>query len=106
MDICSHLPGPPRRLNVPGRWRETRKRSGWSCGLASTLESASAAADDLSGLAVHLTARIMAESAPNSILTSRTVNDLAVGSGLDFTFLGHREMKGIPEGCDIYELAS
>lgn len=63
-------------------------------------------ADDLSGLAVHLTARIMAEAAPNSILTSRTVKDLAVGSGLDFTFLGHREMKGIPEGCDIYELTS
>ena len=63
-------------------------------------------ADDLSGLAVHLTARIMAEAAPNSILTSRTVKDLAVGSGLDFTFLGHREIKGIPEGCDIYELTS
>ena len=48
----------------------------------------------------------MAEAAPNSILTSRTVKDLAVGSGLDFTFLGRREMKGIPEGCELYALAS
>ncbi|UCI33241.1 adenylate/guanylate cyclase domain-containing protein [Mesorhizobium sp. B4-1-4] len=61
--------------------------------------------DDLSGLAVHLTARIMAEAAPNAILASRTVKDLAVGSGLDFTLLGHREMKGIPEGWELYALA-
>ena len=62
--------------------------------------------EDLSGLAVHLTARIMAESVPSSILASRTVKDLAVGSGLNFTLVGHREMKGIPEGWEIYALAS
>lgn len=62
--------------------------------------------DDLSGLAVHLAARIMAESAPGSILTSRTVKDLAVGSGLNFISVGHREMKGIPESWELYALAS
>jgi pimeloyl-ACP methyl ester carboxylesterase len=62
--------------------------------------------DDLSGLAVHLAARIMAESTAGSILTSRTVKDLAVGSGMSFTFVGRREMKGIPESWDIYALAS
>jgi class 3 adenylate cyclase len=62
--------------------------------------------DDLSGLAVHLAARIMAEALPGSILASRTVKDLTVGSGLNFTFVGCREMKGIPESWEIYELAS
>ncbi|WP_457153847.1 adenylate/guanylate cyclase domain-containing protein, partial [Mesorhizobium sp. P5_C1] len=62
--------------------------------------------DDLSGLAVHLVARIMAESSPGSILASSTVKDLAVGSGLNFTFAGRREMKGIPEGWELYALAS
>lgn len=61
--------------------------------------------DDLSGLAVHLAARIMAESTPGAIFTSRTVKDLAVGSGLSFTFVGRRELKGIPESWKIYELA-
>ena len=62
--------------------------------------------DDLSGLAVHLAARIMAESSPGSIFTSRTVKDLAVGSGLNFTLVGRRKMKGIPEGWELYALAS
>ena len=48
----------------------------------------------------------MAESVPDSIFISRTVKDLAVGSGLNFTFIGRREMKGIPESWELYALAS
>jgi pimeloyl-ACP methyl ester carboxylesterase len=61
---------------------------------------------DLSGLAVHLAARIMAESDPGTILVSRTVKDLAVGSGLTFRSVGRRKMKGIPDSWEIYALAS
>ena len=43
---------------------------------------------------------------PGSILASRTVKDLAVGSGLNFISVGHREMKGIPESWELYALAS
>jgi pimeloyl-ACP methyl ester carboxylesterase len=60
---------------------------------------------DLSGMAVHLAARIMAESEPGAILVSRTVKDLAVGSGLSFRSVGSREMKGIPDSWEIYALA-
>lgn len=60
--------------------------------------------NDVSGLAVHLTARIMAEATPGAILVSRTVRDLAVGSGLTFASLGQRELKGIPEAWDIYAI--
>ena len=48
----------------------------------------------------------MAESVPGSIFASRTVKDLAVGSGLNFTFVGCREMKGIPESWELYALAN
>ncbi len=62
--------------------------------------------DDLHGLAVHLAARIMSEATPGSIFASRTVKDLAVGSGLKFSPVGFREMKGIPETWELYSLAS
>jgi class 3 adenylate cyclase len=60
----------------------------------------------LSGMAVHLTARIMAESVPGSIFASRTVKDLTVGSGLNFSLVGRPEMKGISENWELYQLAS
>ncbi len=37
--------------------------------------------DDVTGIAVHLAARVMAEADPGEILVSRTVRDLVVGSG-------------------------
>jgi len=61
--------------------------------------------EDLSGLAVHLAARIAAEATPGATHVSRTVKDLAVGSGQSFTFVGHKTMKGIPDSWEIYVLA-
>jgi hypothetical protein len=48
----------------------------------------------------------MAESLPGAIFTSRTVKDLAIGSGVNFTFVGRRELKGIAEIWELYALAS
>jgi pimeloyl-ACP methyl ester carboxylesterase/class 3 adenylate cyclase len=62
--------------------------------------------NDLSGLAVHLVARIMAEASPGSIVTSRTVKDLAVGSGVEFIPLGERDMKGVPDRWELYSIAT
>lgn len=52
--------------------------------------------DDVAGMAVHLAARVSAIAAPSQILVSRTVTDLAVGSGLQFTEQGSHELKGVP----------
>jgi class 3 adenylate cyclase len=58
--------------------------------------------DDIAGLAVHLAARIMHEAGPGEVLVSRTVRDLVVGSRLEFSDRGERELKGIPERWQIY----
>ena len=50
---------------------------------------------DVSGMAVHLAARIMAEAQANEILVSRTVKDLVVGSELTFEDRGLHHLKGI-----------
>jgi class 3 adenylate cyclase len=52
--------------------------------------------DDLSGLAVHIAARISSKASPNTILVSSTVKDLVVGSGIRFSDRGTHLLKGIP----------
>jgi class 3 adenylate cyclase len=51
---------------------------------------------DLAGIAVHLTARVMATAEPGEVLTSATVKDLVVGSGLEFSERGAHQLKGVP----------
>lgn len=51
--------------------------------------------DDLSGIAVHLAARVAAEAGGGEVLVSRTLVDLVVGSGLAFDDRGERALKGV-----------
>lgn len=51
---------------------------------------------DVSGVAVHLAARIMAAAAPGEVVVSRVVPDLVVGSGIEFADLGTAQLRGIP----------
>jgi class 3 adenylate cyclase len=52
--------------------------------------------DDVSGMAVNIGARVGASAAPNEVLVSSTVKDLVVGSGIEFSDRGARELKGVP----------
>jgi class 3 adenylate cyclase len=58
--------------------------------------------NDLTGIAVHLTARVMATAEPGEVLTSATVKDLVVGSGLEFSERGAHELKGVPGEWALY----
>jgi class 3 adenylate cyclase len=52
--------------------------------------------DDIAGVAVHIGARVLAAAQPGEVLASSTVKELVVGSGIEFTDRGSRELKGIP----------
>ena len=62
--------------------------------------------EDVGGIAVHVAARISALAGPGEVLTSRTVRDLAAGSGVDFETFGRHELKGVPDEWEIYSVAS
>jgi class 3 adenylate cyclase len=47
-----------------------------------------------------------AVSPDGTIWISRTVRDLAVGSGIDFQPLGPRSLRGIGEDWELYEVRS
>ncbi len=56
----------------------------------------------VTGIAVHLGARVAAEAAANEVLVSSTVRDLVAGSGLCFEERGVRALKGVPDEWRLY----
>lgn len=57
--------------------------------------------DDLGGIAVHIGARIAALAGPGEVLTSRTVTDAIIGSGVVFEPRGVHVLKGVPGEWEI-----
>jgi class 3 adenylate cyclase len=58
--------------------------------------------DDVRGIAVHATARIMAASQPSEVLTSAVTRALAEGTGLQFTDRGSHALRGIPAPLELF----
>ncbi|MBA2633826.1 MAG: hydrolase, partial [Chloroflexi bacterium] len=51
--------------------------------------------DEVRGIAVHATARILGIARPGDVLVSGTVRDLLAGSGVEFEDRGEVELRGI-----------
>ncbi len=58
----------------------------------------------LAGMAVHIAARVQAAATPGEVLVSRTVKDLAIGSGMRFEDRGEHTLRGIPGEWRVYSL--
>ncbi len=52
--------------------------------------------DDLTGIAVHIGARVCELAQPGEVLTTSTVRDLVAGSGIAFAERGRTTLRGIP----------
>lgn len=57
---------------------------------------------NVTGLSVHIGARVGAAARPGEVLVSRTVHDLVAGSGLTFASRGDHELKGIPGKWELF----
>jgi class 3 adenylate cyclase/pimeloyl-ACP methyl ester carboxylesterase len=57
---------------------------------------------DVGGIAVHIGARVAALAGPGEVLTSSTVKDLVVGSGIPFTERGTHQLKGVPDDWRLF----
>ncbi|MEO6472238.1 MAG: adenylate/guanylate cyclase domain-containing protein [Aeromicrobium sp.] len=56
----------------------------------------------VTGMTVHIGARVGAAAGPGEVLVSRTVHDLVVGSGLRFASRGEHELKGVPGHWELF----
>lgn len=60
--------------------------------------------EKLTGIAVHIGARISNKAEPGHILVSQTVKDLVAGSGNKFIDMGTHSLKGVPEKWHLYQV--
>ena len=51
---------------------------------------------DVAGIAVHIGQRVSSLAQPGEVLVSRTVVDLVVGSGIQFSDRGEHDLRGVP----------
>jgi class 3 adenylate cyclase/pimeloyl-ACP methyl ester carboxylesterase len=58
--------------------------------------------DKVSGMAVHIGARVMAHAGTGEVLVSGTTKDLVAGSGITFEARGSHALKGVPGEWALY----
>ena len=58
--------------------------------------------EKVTGIAVHIGARVMNHAAPGEVLVTSTVKDLVAGSGIGFVDRGAYELKGVPGKWRIF----
>jgi class 3 adenylate cyclase len=85
--------------------RESRSRFGLEIRAGIHTGEVELEGERVSGIAVHIGARISARAEPGEILVSRTVKDLVAGSSLRFEARGDAELKGVPGRWELYALA-
>jgi class 3 adenylate cyclase len=60
--------------------------------------------DDIAGMAVHIAARVSEAATADEVVTSSTVKDLVVGSGIEFDDRGEHELKGVPGSWRLFSV--
>jgi class 3 adenylate cyclase len=60
--------------------------------------------DNLSGIGVHLAARLLGVCDPDDILVSRSVKDLVTGSGIVFEDRGTHSFKGFDDSWQVFRV--
>jgi class 3 adenylate cyclase len=71
-------------------------RSGLHCGEIERRGS------DVSGLGVHIAARVQAVARPGEVLVTRTVKDLVAGAQISFVDRGAHGLKGVPDAWQLF----
>jgi class 3 adenylate cyclase len=57
---------------------------------------------EITGMAVHIGARVAAQAKASEVLVSSTIRELVIESGFKFTSRGGHELKGVPGAWELY----
>jgi class 3 adenylate cyclase len=56
----------------------------------------------ITGMAVHIGARVAAQAQASEVLVSSTIRELVIGSGFTFSSRGGHQLKGVPGTWELY----
>lgn len=93
--------GPARAIHCAQAIRNGAERLGLAIRAGLHTGECEARGDDLSGIAVHIGARIQALARPGDVLVSSAIPPLVTGSGIQFSDRGEHVLKGIPNAWHV-----
>jgi pimeloyl-ACP methyl ester carboxylesterase len=88
--------GPARAVRCAQRICETLRDLGLEIRAGIHTGEVERMGEGISGIGVHIAARVMGEARPGEVLVSSTVKDLVAGSGISFEDRGTGPLKGVP----------
>jgi class 3 adenylate cyclase len=105
--VLATFDGPGRAIRCACAIRDSAKALGVDLRTGLHSGEIELVGDDVAGIAVHIGARVLAQSGGGEVLVSSTVKDLVAGSGINFVERGEHHLKGVPgawrlfavEGC-------
>ena len=97
--------GPARAIRCALALHEGLSRLGISIRAGLHTGEVTMADDDVSGIAVHIGARVAASAGARETLVSSTVKDLVIGADLAFTDRGATTLKGVPGEWRLYAVS-
>jgi class 3 adenylate cyclase len=100
--ILATFDGPARAIRCAWTIRDELARTGLQVRSGLHAGEVTKRGDDVTGIAVHIGARVSAIAQPDEVLVTRTVRDLVAGSGISFEERGEHELKGVPDRWALY----
>jgi len=104
--VLATFDGPGRAVRAALATRASARTLGFELRAGLHTGECEVLASGLVGIAVHITARVMAKARPGEVLASSTVKDLVVGSRLRFDDRGRHGLRGVPGEWSLYAVAA
>lgn len=100
--VLANFDGPARAVRCSFELRSTLARSGLRVRSALHTGEVDRRGDNLSGIGVHLAARVLSLCREDEVVVTRTVKDLVTGSGIEFDNRGTHRLKGFQDSWQLF----
>jgi class 3 adenylate cyclase len=100
--VLANFDGPARAVRCSFELRSSLARSGLRIRSALHTGEVERRGNNLSGIGVHLAARLLPVCRGDEVVVTRTVKDLVTGSGIEFDDRGTHNLKGFQDSWQLF----